>query len=54
MGCGSSLFHRQVHEALWILSFYRNLLGISQTAFRHCRVRFYAFFGQPLTKQLYI
>ena len=28
--------------------------GHSQTTFRHCRVRFYTFFGQPLSKQLYI
>ena len=30
-------------EALWILSFYCNLLSISQATFRHCRVRFYSF-----------
>ena len=44
-------------EIKWILScrcVYLNLLSISQTTFRHCRVRFYAFFGQPLSKQLYI
>ena len=28
-------------------------IGISQTTFQHCRVRFYGFFGQPLSKQLY-
>ena len=38
-------------RAIWILRFYWNLLGIS---FRHCRVGFYAFFGQPLSKQLYV
>ena len=32
---------------------FKILLSISQTTFRHCRVRFYAFFGQPLSKQLY-
>ena len=30
-------------RAIWILSFYWGLLGISPTTFRHCRVRFYAF-----------
>ena len=29
-------------ETLWILRFYWNLLGISQTTFPHCRVRFNA------------
>ena len=29
------------------------LLSISQTTFRHCRVRFYDFFGQSLSKKLY-
>ena len=44
-------------ETKWILSFqrvYLKLLSIFQTTFRHCRVRFYAFFGQPLSKQLHI
>ena len=31
----------------------RPLFGISQTTFRHRRVRFSAFLGQPLSKQLY-
>ena len=44
---------RVLKETKWILSFYYNLLSISQTTFRHCRVRFYAFFGQPLSKQLH-
>ena len=38
-------------ELLWV--FYSNLLNVSQTALRHCRVRFYTFLGQPLSKQLY-
>ena len=29
-------------------------IEFSQNTFRHCRVRFYAFFGQLLSKQLYI
>ena len=33
-------------KALWSLS----LLVISQTTLRHCRVRFYVFFGQPLSR----
>ena len=37
-----------------IMSFSWNLLGISQNTFRYCRVRFYALFGQPLSKQLYV
>ena len=28
-------------------------MSISQTTFRHCCVCFYAFYGQPLSKQLY-
>ena len=28
-------------------------IGYSQPFFLHCRARFYAFFGQPLSKQLY-
>ena len=29
------------------------IMGISQATFQHCRIRFYTFFGQPLSKQLY-
>ena len=29
-------------------------MSISQTTFQHCRVRFYAFFGQPFLKLLYV
>ena len=35
---------RVLKEIKWILGFYQNLLSISQATFRHCRVRFYAFF----------
>ena len=44
----SSLYGRGI-----VLSFYWNLLDASQITFRHRRVRVYAFFGQPLSKQLY-
>ena len=37
-------------QALWILGFYRNLLGISQTTFRRGRVRFRAFFWTTFAK----
>ena len=36
-----------------VLRFSWNLLDVSQTTFRYCRVRLNAFFGQPLSKQLY-
>ena len=52
-GGAMNTYLRVLKEIKWILSFYQNLLSISHTTFRHCRVRFYAFFGQPLSKQLY-
>ena len=30
------------------------LATITHNTFRHCRVRFYTFIGQPFLKQLYI
>ena len=42
-GGAMNTFLHVLKETKWILSFYKNLLGMSQTTFRHCRVRFYAF-----------
>ena len=41
-------------DAELFMKFIGYLLGISQATLWHCCVRFYAFLGQPLSKQLYI
>ena len=35
------------------LQSYNRKTTITHNSFRHCRVRFYTFVGQPLSKQLY-
>ena len=47
--CGLDLYHDEMPLA----SIKQPLASITHNTFRHCRVRFYTFVGQPFLKQLY-
>ena len=48
--CAVSFYHGETPIAL----IKQQLTTIIRNTFRHCRVRLYAFVGQPFTKQLYL
>ena len=48
--CAVSFYHAETPIAL----IKQQLTTITRNTFRHCRVRLYAFVGQPFTEQLYL